>query len=151
MKISHGIGELTIRSAALGDAGRLAELSGQLGYPATPDAILQRLSRILGKEEHSLLVAEIPEAGVIAWVHVHLVYPLEEEPQAEIGGLVVDEACRSRGVGHALMQRAEQWARERGCRFLRLRSNVIRTGAHAFYENLGYQAIKTQKVFRKTL
>ncbi len=151
MNIPQSIGQVTIRAATMADAKRLAELSGQLGYPATPEEISRRLSKILGNEEHSLLVAETPGARVIAWVHVHLIYPLEEEPQAEIGGLVVDHAYRARGMGQALMQQAEQWAREKGCRALRLRSNVIRTGAHAFYERLGYQMVKTQKVFRKTL
>ena len=43
------------------------------------------------------------------------------------------------------------WAREMGCRAVSLRSNVVRDGAHAFYEKAGYRRIKTQHVFQKEL
>ncbi len=36
------------------------------------------------------------------------------------------------------MQQAEPWAKERGCRSVRLRSNVVRPRAHTFYESLSY-------------
>jgi GNAT superfamily N-acetyltransferase len=71
--------------------------------------------------------------------------------QAEIGGLVVGESHRGQGVGQLLMQQAEEWARARGCRAVYLRTNVIRTDAHRFYERLGYTRIKTQHAFRKNL
>jgi GNAT superfamily N-acetyltransferase len=50
-----------------------------------------------------------------------------------------------------LLARAERWARERGCREIGLRSNVIRDRAHAFYEGHRYRHVKTQKSFRKDL
>ena len=49
------------------------------------------------------------------------------------------------------MQRAEEWAREKGCATVGVRSNVIRERAHAFYERIGYKHIKTQKSFHKEL
>ena len=55
------------------------------------------------------------------------------------------------GIGKLLMERAEMWAREHGCKIVSLRSNVIRERAHAFYERLGYKHVKTQKSFRKVL
>jgi GNAT superfamily N-acetyltransferase len=73
------------------------------------------------------------------------------DPRAEVAGLVVDASCRSRGIGAMLMARTEEWAREHGCAAVTLRSNVIRERAHRFYERLGYQIVKTQKSFRKTL
>jgi GNAT superfamily N-acetyltransferase len=50
-----------------------------------------------------------------------------------------------------LLGRAERWAREKGCRAIGLRSNVIRDRAHVFYERHGYKHTKTQKSFRKDL
>jgi GNAT superfamily N-acetyltransferase len=49
------------------------------------------------------------------------------------------------------MQQAERWARGTGCPSVTVRSNVLRTGAHAFYQRLGYRLVKKQKVFRKRL
>lgn len=143
----------TIRPATPRDAPRLAELSTELGYPATLKDILGRLDRILDSREHAIYVAEAREAEVqiAGWVHIFISCLLEEDAQAEIGGLVVGEAWRGRGVGALLMAYAERWAQEQGCTTMRVRSNVIREEAHAFYEKLGYAVIKSQKVFRKTL
>ncbi|MFQ5925956.1 MAG: GNAT family N-acetyltransferase [Terriglobia bacterium] len=142
---------LTIRSAMPGDAKRLAELSGQLGYPRTREEILRHLSQLQEDPEHAVYVAETLDGKVMGWLHVFVSPLLEVDAQAEVGGLVVDEAQRGHGAGRLLLQQAEQWAREKGCRTVCLRCNVIRTGAHAFYEKLGYQTIKSQKVFRKSL
>ncbi len=151
MTVRPNSAAMKIRLAGLHDAPRIAELCGQLGYPATPEQVVQRLRRLEGDNEHAIYVAETPEAGVVGWLHVCVCRTLEVDAQAEVSGLVVNEHYRGCGIGRLLMQRAEQWAREKGCWAVRLRSNVIRAGAHAFYEKLGYDTIKTQKVFRKVL
>ncbi|MGB9593658.1 MAG: GNAT family N-acetyltransferase, partial [Anaerolineae bacterium] len=107
--------------------------------------------RTIGQRpDHAVFVAEA-EGVVVGWVHVYAVATLESPAHAEIGGLVVDEAHRGRGIGRALMERAEAWARGMGLHTVRLRSNVIRAEAHAFYERIGYAPVKTQKVFAKRL
>ena len=95
--------------------------------------------------------AEAPDGLVVGWLHVHAHHVVERDPRAEVGGLVVDENFRGSGVGRLLMQRAEDWAREKGYREVVLRSNVIREHAHTFYESLGYTVTKTQNHFRKIL
>ncbi|HJU83075.1 MAG TPA: GNAT family N-acetyltransferase [Holophagaceae bacterium] len=139
-----------IRPATPNDAARLAELSGQLGYAVEPAALAPRLSRILSDPDHTLLVAE--EAGrVEGWIHAFRTLNLESAGRAEIGGLVVDEAMRSRGLGAALMAAVETWARGLGLAGVRLRSRVQREGAHAFYHRLGYEEVKRQVVLQKPL
>jgi len=142
---------IKIRSAKRSDAARIAELSGQLGYPATAAEITQRLRSIKPSSHHAVLVAESPEHKVIGWLHVS-VSPLLEVPlRAEVNGLVVDDDERSRGTGGLLLRAAEQWARSRGCKNMSVRSNVIRERAHEFYLRHGYEHYKTQKAFRKSL
>src|SRR3954469_20427057 len=48
---------LTVRSAALGDAPRLVELSAELGYPTSLEAMSQRLDHLLRQENDNVLVA----------------------------------------------------------------------------------------------
>lgn len=141
----------TIRKACAADAERIAVLSGQLGYPATAGEVRARLQRIEGNGEHAALVGVEPGGEVVAWLHIHLVHLLELDTQAEVSGLVVDDAWRGHGIGALLMRHAEQWAREKGCAAIRLRSRITREAAHRFYETLGYEFWKTQKAFRKTL
>lgn len=142
--------DIAIRRARPQDAAAIAELSGQLGYPATAAEIRVRLRRLRPASQHVVFIAESADA-VIGWLHAS-VSPLLEVPlRAEVNGLVVSEAARSHGAGALLLARAERWARQRGCRSVSVRSNVVRERAHAFYERHGYEHYKTQKAFRKPL
>lgn len=145
-----GPGGLALRCIEPGDADALAELSGQLGYPTTSADVRRRLEAIQDPDRHAVFVATV-SATVVGWVHVFRRPLLISEGEAEIGGLIVDRNNRKKGIGRALVQRAESWARERGCAAMRIRSNVKRTDAHAFYTGLGYGIAKTQSVFRKPL
>jgi len=142
---------IKIRRAKSSDAARIAELTGQLGYPATPAEIAQRLRQIKPPSHHAVLVAESHDRNVVGWLHVS-VSPLLEVPlRAEVNGLVVADDERSSGTGALLLHAAEQWARSRGCKSMSVRSNVIRERAHQFYLRHGYEHYKTQKAFRKPL
>lgn len=140
-----------IRKAQIEDARRLAALSTQLGYPASPKVLKARLNFLLKNREHMVLVAESTSGEVVAWVHAYVRTLVESDPHVEIGGLVVDQRFRGRGVGRLLLQRAERWALRKGLESVYLRSNIIRKDAHRFYESLGYARIKTQHAYLKIL
>jgi GNAT superfamily N-acetyltransferase len=141
---------LEIGGAALADAPELARLSTQLGYPMTRQEAAERLAELDGQPDHLLLVAR--RGGRAAgWLQVSRTRIFETPDSAEIAGLVVDEAQRGHGIGPRLLRAAEEWARRSGCLTLRVRSNVIRDRAHAFYVREGYGEIKRQKVFEKIL
>jgi GNAT superfamily N-acetyltransferase len=94
-------------------------------------------------------VADLPDLKVAGWIQIFREQTVMTQARVEVAGLVVDEKYRGRGIGRALMQHAEAWAREHGCATVSLRSNVIRNEAHAFYKGLGYSLVKTQHAFRK--
>jgi ribosomal protein S18 acetylase RimI-like enzyme len=142
---------VTIRTAVLEDAPRLADLSGVLGYPASATTLAGRLERLLGRPEHILLVAELPGGPVVGWLHASEQDLLETGLRAEIVGLVVDADHRGLGVGRRLVARVEEWAAARGLEHLHVRSNVARLESHPFYERLGYVKVKTQHAYRKVL
>lgn len=140
-----------IRLATPDDAERLAALSTQLGYPATAEKMRGRLADLLSDSHHAIFVAHATDAQVVAWIHVFKRKTIASDGAAEIGGLIVDESCRGRGIGRALVERAAAWAREQGCGSLCVRSNVVREDARRFYTGLGFDGIKTQAVFRRAL
>lgn len=142
---------MKIRRAKATDAARLAELSGQLGYPCSKKEMTSRLRKVLRHKASAAFVAEEPAHGVIGWVHVSITPLLEVARRAEVNGLVVDEHIRSHGAGWALLQAAEKWAHAKKCKAVSVRSNVIRDRAHGFYLRHGYEHYKTQKAFRKPL
>ncbi len=141
----------TIRLARCEDSARIAELATQLGYASNADEIARRLEQIQLSNESSVFVAELAQGEIAGWIGMFVFRSIADEPRVEISGLVVDGKRRSRGIGEKLLERAEQWAREKGCRAIGLRCNVIRERAHAFYLLHGYEDKKTQKSFRKLL
>lgn len=140
---------VSIRAMLESDADAVHRLAVQLGYPTTPAATLARVRAVLASNVADAFVAEDAEGRVLGWAHVFAAPFLESGPNAELGGLVVDESARGRGIGTALVARVESWTRERGIRKLCLRSNVVRTEAHAFYQKLGFAIQKSQFKFQK--
>jgi GNAT superfamily N-acetyltransferase len=141
---------VTIRAARASDAAAIAQLTTQLGYDLTHADAADRLSRILLRDDQQFFVADL-DGRAVGWVHVLLTEYVDAEAFAAIGGLVVDRDHRRAGIGRALVDRAEIWARDRGCSIVRLTSSAARKAAHRFYENLGYANIKTQYSFIKPL
>jgi len=133
------------------DIAAVARLATQLGYPSTAAQIERRFQALGESPDARALIAESPDGTVLGWIHVYGTRHLESDPGAEIGGLVVDEAARGKGVGSALMASAEAWARERGYEVVRIRTNVIRVDAHEFYKSRGYEVTKSQYRLGKRL
>lgn len=144
-------GGLRVRVATERDAVSIAKLAGELGYPSTPEDIARRMRNLEPRSRHTVLVAESASGEVIGWAHISVNDLIEGDTRAELNGLVVGEGHRNLGAGALLLEQAEGWARALGCHALNVRSNVIRTRAHHFYEKMGYENYKTQKAFRKIL
>ena len=141
---------VVIRLGTAEDAERIAALATQLGYPTTEEEMQRRLAQVEQEETHVVYVAA-QDGRVVGWIHVSVRPLVVVDRAAEIEGLVVDEAHRGRGIGHLLIQQAEQWMRERDCHTAYVRSNIVRERAHGFYDELGYENIKTSLTFRKML
>jgi GNAT superfamily N-acetyltransferase len=142
---------LSIRPPRSEDAAALAELSTQLGYPATARELEPRLAAVGGNDHAAVLVATDAADRPIGWVHVELKRTLVAPLTAQIGGLVVDAEARSAGIGFQLLQAAEAWAVRRGCRQMVVATRITRDRAHRFYVREGYSLQKTSHIFEKTL
>lgn len=128
---------IQVRDAEAGDAGALARLCGQLGYPSSPDSVQPRLERLVRSGARALVATSGGEVIGLATVHLRSTIN-HAAPLAQLTLLVVDEERRSQGVGRALVDEAEAWARAQGCRRIIVTTALNRTGAHAFYERIGY-------------
>jgi N-acetylglutamate synthase-like GNAT family acetyltransferase len=142
---------ITIRAAQSEDAQVIALLNKQLGYPASSEGILNRLSHIKSDESHVVYVAELTDKQVIGWVHIHTCPLIIADEVAEIKGIVVEEKYRDKGAGKLLMAHAEEWARKKDCKAIWVSSNTNREGVHYFYQRIGYDNVKISRIFHKTL
>jgi GNAT superfamily N-acetyltransferase len=137
------------RPFCLPDTSEIAALASQLGYPVGDEDARTYLRDIDKDPDHALFVAQSESGAIIGWIHVFRTRRAFTKPHAEVGGLVVDENHRGMGVGGALLEESEQWARREGCSTLLVRSNVVRERARDFYQGAGYSLSKQQNVFKK--
>jgi GNAT superfamily N-acetyltransferase len=126
------------------------QLSEQLGYPLSLIEIENNITEVTSKNDHVAFVAVI-DKKIVGWVHAFRALFMESKPFIEIGGLVVDDEFRSKGVGKKLVERIQQWCMEKQISVLRVCSQFKRKEAHQFYLNTGFIEIKEQKVFRINL
>jgi GNAT superfamily N-acetyltransferase len=149
-----GPAAVTVRLAAPGDWPAVAALLADLGRPPAlgteEEADLRQVfERYLERPDAVALVAE---AGgeVVGFCDLEFRVRLNfTAPQGWIPDLVVSERSRSQGVGAALLARAEELARERGCWGLSLESATWRERAHTFYLREGWT--DSGKSFTKVL
>jgi GNAT superfamily N-acetyltransferase len=150
----------SIRPAAKRDIADITLLNAQLGYPESIGTIGARFSRIRKDRRNHRVFVALADAGqtispwdrpLIGWVHVFIDKLLTVGPRAEVGGIVVDAAWRSWGVGWALLRKSEQWAQARGVSQVVIHTNVVRKEAHRFYEKCGYNVLKQSKVYTKEI
>ncbi len=137
--------EAVIREAQDRDIPQLSELVSQLGYPAEPEALKQRLNKLQEHEDYRTLVAEC-SGRVLGMMALHRERPLlRDQPEVQVMALVVSQESRGSGVGGRLLQAAEEWAAELGAFCVKLNSGnrEERMAAHRFYLNQGYAAGST--------
>ena len=145
---------IEIRPAQVEDAAALKKLASQeLGYDYPLEACQKRLQALLADDQQILLVACSQEASkqVLGIVHASYYYSFYGDPAYNVMALAVDQAYQHQGIGRLLMQALESQALSKGVHHVRLNSASHRTGAHAFYQSIGYDCYKTQKAFSKIL
>jgi GNAT superfamily N-acetyltransferase len=139
---------VTLEPASAADADALAALAGELGYPSTSKQVAERLAAL--PADHRVWAAR-DGGAVVGWIHAFVARYLVDEPFVEIGGLVVADGARGRGIGPRLIDQACEWARSLGCAKVGVHSNVLRADAHRFYEREGFVLEKRQGVFTRRL
>lgn len=141
---------MEIREATILDAGHIASLATQLGHKSSPEEITERMDNILSDQSQHIFVAE-EDGKVLGFIYVIACWELLSGLQGRIWGLDVDKNTQGKGVGSKLVAEAEKWAKEQGCKSMKVNSNVLREGAHKFYEKNGYVKYKEQAIFKKAL
>lgn len=133
-----------IRDARVEDWPAVAGLLVELGRDVSPSAATNpsfviRFGGHLALRESRTLVVEDPAGRVVGFLDMEFRQRLgHPRPQAWVNDLVVTESLRGKGIGRALLARAEELARGRGCFRMSLETAGWRTETHAFYERLGW-------------
>jgi len=129
---------IIIRDAAVEDAPSVAELLGDLGYPATIELVQEKI-RKLGQRKHDrILVAE--KSGIVVGVlSLHIMPLLHHKGNlCRISAFIVSSEYRRQYIGQRLLEMAEVYAKANKCFRIEITSNEKRIDAHTFYTACGY-------------
>ena len=94
---------ISVRPISPQDAEAAAELSGQLGYKASAETMRDRIDKLLCNGKSQAAFVACIGAEVVAWIEIAIVQHLQSEPHTVVGGLVVRDDVRSRGIGSRLV------------------------------------------------
>lgn len=127
-------------------------------YPLGGDAFATSLRRADDDRSRFARVAEV-DGRVVGFITAHMDEPTanpQEQLMRDLGKLrayidvlVVHRSFWRQGVGRALMETAESWARGQGAAVIKTDTNLQSPVSVPFYESLGYD--RQAVIFRKVL
>ena len=130
-----------VRRGLASDWRRLEPLVRSVGETEDqPSAALrERFVRVLGREDHALLVAEVEDAlAGFAWAQDSGPQLRTGQSAVRVHDLFVHPEWRRRGIGRALLDAVREWAAARGARWLRWRG---RPESREFYAAVGLRPV----------
>lgn len=148
----------TIRPATEDDAAAEAEIEhasaihhatvdpDRWRVPALEDVASHRRHWAMARPRDQGLLAVGDDGAVVGMIELWLRRPIAvvgnaRIPRLEVNlGIAVAPEWRGRGVGTALLQAGEAWAREQGAERMSLWVDGYNTGARRLYERVGYTA-----------
>ena len=141
---------IQIRAMRPDDLPAVRPLMVELGYDLEAAEVERSFRAVAAASGQALLVGEW-QGRVVALLHVYARPALDKPPEAVVQALVVSADGRRSGIGKAMMEAAEAWARANGYGSVALASQIQRADAHAFYKALGYDIVATSHLLRKEL
>ena len=144
------IEKIVTREAEVADIPVLADLMVQLGYDTTTAEMETRFATIRNHPDYKTFVAVV-EDSIIGMIGLAKGYYYEHNGMyLRILALVTNATFRKNGVGKALIEKAENWAKEIGAATILLNcgNREERTAAHIFYKGLGY-SVKSSGFVKK--
>lgn len=137
-----------IRSAELSDAAAIQEINAiALGYDFGLIETRQKLSELLDRSDHFILVAENAAGQIVGYAHAASYDCLYFPSLLNLLALAVAPDFQGQGYGKALMQAIREEGVTAGYTGIRINSGISRMKAHEFYRKLGCEEKADQKRF----
>lgn len=150
----------TVRQARRRDRDELAKMQALLWPAALPEELLKELDDALSHRAPgalpTVLLVSIDENGALtgflsAGLRSHADGCDPARPVGYVEGWFVHEKFRNQGVGKALLNSAEEWARVQGCAEMASDALIENEGSQRAHEALGFEVVDRCVHFRKKL
>jgi ribosomal protein S18 acetylase RimI-like enzyme len=109
--------------------------------PGTTDEVRRKYAEAMTRSDVMVAVAEEgTEVVGMAFAEARTPSRFSDERSLEVSGVIVRAERRREGIGRLLVQEAVRFARERGLRWVSLRTFGPNAEAMGFWEGLGFTA-----------
>jgi aminoglycoside 6'-N-acetyltransferase I len=115
----------------------------------------ETLTTVLQSPRQAGFLVRAKDDSAIGFINLSLRYDFvpdaRQSPVAFVEGIYVKAAYRQQGLGAALIQFAEQWAKEQGC--IDLASDVLieNTASYTFHTKVGFREVERVVFFIKPI
>ncbi|GAB3700586.1 GNAT family N-acetyltransferase [Spirosoma flavus] len=131
----------------------------QLALALWPDTTESEMTDVLKEINESpkqaAFIARDNQQKAIGFINLSLrndyVPGASQTPVAFVEGIYVAPDCQQQGVGRALIQQAEQWAREQGSKELASDVVIDNTLGEAFHKGVGFEEVERTISFIKPI
>lgn len=143
--------KLILREATPADAAQVDQVMLVISdESADLTRMASQIEKLANDPQKYLLVAEDPETHTICGSLLGVVFEdicQDGRPILLVENVAVLESYQGKGVGRQLFDEIERWGREMDCHYEILVSGMSRTGAHKFYNALGFMEVKGFKKY----
>ncbi len=146
--------EIIIRRATAADKAEWLRMRLLLWTYATAEGFEPEMDGMLADPEQAVFVAALPTGGLVGFVEAgtrKYADGCETSPVGYIEGWFVEEAFRGQGIGKALVQAAEEWAREKGYQEMASDTWLENEVSIAAHLKMGYEEMERLVHFAKKL
>jgi N-acetylglutamate synthase-like GNAT family acetyltransferase len=141
---------MTIRNVSLDDCDQMNILARELGYPSNSEKMREILQLVMTNQNQQIFIAEI-DHNLAGYLHLVGSNITASGGSFEIAALLVDKKFRSKGIGNAFLQKAEETARIKNATYLRIRTTLISPEAYKFFEDRGFVNLSNENAYVKEL
>jgi aminoglycoside 6'-N-acetyltransferase I len=143
-----------IRTYGDGDRPEWLRMRRALWGDCPDEQQAREMDENLSSDVDQVFVAERPDGRLCGFLEAALrsrADGCDSTPVGYIEGWYVDEDARRRGVGRALVEAAEAWARSRGCRQMASDAELGNEVSHRAHGAVGYEETARLVLFKKDL
>ncbi len=144
--------DIEFRDIKKQDIEELVKLCSEIGgYNPGYESMAGRVREVIKSGHGTVIVAVTASNTVAGWIQIEVCTSILTDKCCKIYGLFVHPGYRGRKIGRMLLEKAEEWAKNRECSCITIFSDSKRIDAHNFYEHLGFKHIKTGKTYHRII
>ena len=119
-------------------------------HAGDPQCLKEKIQEINAWSNAYLMVAEDRETGRLSGSLLAIAFGDfcgDCRPVVLVENVVTHTDYQRKGIGKRMFEEIEAWGRERNAAYIILCSSMNRTGAHEFYQAIGYDEVKGFKKY----